>query len=126
MTDSDPPAHCDCGEQPSVRQVNGAVDNLFPGFDHVDAGGWKALLKCPSCGQLWTVDEWDRYHLQLVVKIADAAHWQASDEAQRKAHLAESRGGTGEMNCMWNDCERRQLKGSAFCVDHLFATGARS
>jgi hypothetical protein len=126
MTDFHHSLHCDCGNQPSVRQVNGPIAMLFPGCVQVDAHGWKALLKCRSCGQLWTVDEWDKYQLQLVVKIAHAADWKTSDEAQRKAHLASSRGGTSESNCMWNDCGRKQLKGSAFCVDHLFATGARS
>lgn len=126
MTDSDHTTHCDCGNHPSVRQVNGPIAMLFPGFVQVGADGWKALLRCRSCSQLWSVDEWDKYQIQLVVKIAGTANWKTFDETQRKAHLAASRGGLCESNCTWNDCTRKQLKGSAFCVDHLFATGARS
>jgi hypothetical protein len=58
----------------------------------MDTANWKALLRCQHCAQLWAVDEWDKYQIQLAVKITDKVDWQTSDEAYRKAHLTQSRG----------------------------------
>lgn len=126
MTDYGKNMNCDCHDQPAIHRVGGNLRTLFPSFKHVDAALWRALLCCPTCGQLWAVDEWDKYQIQLAVKVADAEGWNASDKALRKAYLAQSRGGNAAAKCMWNGCEKNQLIGSAYCVDHLYATGART
>ena len=116
---------CNCRDQPATQRVDRMIRQLFPEFDYVDTANWKALLRCRHCAQLWAVDEWDKYQIQLAVKITDEVDWQTSDEAYRKAHLTQSRGGTGNANCMWSDCSNKQLKGSAYCVDHLYTTSVR-
>jgi hypothetical protein len=113
-------------DQPAIRRIDGTLPSLFPGFQHVDAGFWRALLRCPVCGQLWVADEWEKYQIQLAVKIADAESWSVLDEAQCKEYLAQSRGENAAARCMWNGCDKSQLNGSAYCVDHLYATGARA
>jgi hypothetical protein len=117
---------CDCDDQPAIRRIDGTLPSLFPGFKHVDAGSWRALLRCPTCGQLWAADEWEKYQIQLAVKVAAPESWSASDETQRKEYLAQSRGENAAAKCMWNGCDKNQLNGSAYCVDHLYATGART
>lgn len=72
---------CYCPDQPAVHRVDGTIRQLFREFDHVDSGNWKALPGCRHCAQLWAVDEWDTYQIQLAVKIIDEADWQTSDEA---------------------------------------------
>lgn len=116
---------CDCLEQPTIRRVDGTVTRLFPGFQHVDAMDWRCLLRCPACGQLWAVDEWDKYQIQFAAKVEHAEDWDTSDEALRKAYLAQSRGENSVEKCMWHDCKKNQLNGSAYCVNHLYATGVR-
>ncbi|MGF6569119.1 hypothetical protein ABH945_001195 [Paraburkholderia sp. GAS333] len=126
MSDCDKPMKCDCHDQPAIRRIDGVVPKLFPGFRLVDTAHWRALVRCPMCGQLWAVDEWDKYQIQFAVKVEDAKGWNASDEALRKEYLVQSRGENATAKCMWNGCEKNQLNGSAYCVDHLYATGART
>lgn len=126
MSDYGKHRNCDCRDHPAIRRIDGTLPALFPGFRCVDAAHWRALLQCPTCGQLWAVDEWDKYQIQLAVKVANAEGWSASDEALRKEYLAQSRGENTAEKCMWNGCEKNQLNGSAYCVDHLYATGART
>jgi hypothetical protein len=126
MSDDSKQMKCDCRDHPAIRRIDGTLRALFPGFGHVDAAHWLALLRCPTCGQLWAVDEWDKYQIQLAVKVADAEGWSASDEALRKEYLAQSRGENTTAKCMWSSCKKNQLNGSAYCVDHLYATGARA
>jgi hypothetical protein len=117
---------CGCDDQPAIRRIDGTLAALFPGFQRVDAADWRALLRCRTCGQLWAVDEWDKYQIQLAVKVNATKGWNASDEALRKEYLAQLRGENAAAKCMWNGCEKNQLNGSAYCVDHLYATGART
>lgn len=84
---------CHCRDRPAIRRVDGTIQQMFREFDHVDAANWKALLRCRHCAQLWAVDEWEKYQIQLAVKILDEADWRTSDEAYRKAYLTQSRGG---------------------------------
>ena len=126
MNDPEKQMKCDCRDQPATRRIDGTLRALFPRFRCVDATHWRALLRCPSCGQLWAVDEWDKYQIQLAVKVAGEEGWNASDEAQRKEYLAQSRGENTTARCMWIGCDKNQLNGSAYCVDHLYATGART
>ncbi|WP_139133229.1 metal-binding protein [Pandoraea sp. ISTKB] len=125
MTENNQKMKCDCDSHPAIRSVNGTLHTLFPGFRHEDAAHWRSLLRCPACGQLWAVDEWEKHQVQLAVKVADVQGWRASDEALRKERLTQSRGENAVVKCLWSGCEKYQLNGSAYCVDHLYATGAK-
>lgn len=110
----------------SPSRIDGTVERLYPGFQVVASTGWRLLLRCPSCGQLWKMDEYDKYQTQLAMKVSNAPDWDTDDTIERKAYLLASRGGLGTDVCGWIDCPNTQLRGSAYCVDHLYATGARA
>lgn len=116
---------CDCGKKPAVHRVNGTIRQLYPEFEHLSAGNWKSLLRCPSCSQLWAVDEWDKYQTQLAVKVENPDRWQDDDEAHRKTFLIQSKGGLASEPCMWAGCAKLRVKDTAYCVDHLYAVGVR-
>lgn len=67
---------CDCDDQPAIRRIDGTFAALFPGFQRVDAAEWRALLRCRTCGQLWAVDEWDKYQSQFAVKVNTTEGWE--------------------------------------------------
>ena len=100
---------------------------LVAEFSELDVGNWVYLMKCPTCGQLWRVDEWDKYQPQYAVKLPTSENWQAFEAIPLiKKKIVENRGGISEQLCMWRNCNEKQVNGSAFCVDHLYETGARS
>ncbi len=115
---------CNCKDLARIIRVNGTLQQLYPDFKHVATGAWKALVQCPDCGQLWSVDEWDKYQTQLAIKLEAVETWSQSDETHRKAFLMQSRG-LSTQRCMWNGCGEAQLNNSAYCVDHLYAVGVR-
>lgn len=116
---------CSCGESSAEIRVDGTVKQLYPNFEMIKASDWRALLKCPVCGQLWSVDEWDKYQVQLAVKLPDANTWKLDDTDRRKAFLLRSRGGYDAGTCFRAGCEAKSIKGSAYCVDHSYAVGMR-
>jgi hypothetical protein len=116
---------CPCSKLPSLVKVD-ADQKLMMRLAELATGNWVRLCRCRRCGQLWRVDEWDKYQIQFAVKIADSSGWQEFDsEPLRKQFLVESRGGVTEESCNWAGCEKHRLKGVAYCVDHLYATGTR-
>jgi hypothetical protein len=86
---------------------------------------WKKLCVCPKCGTLWAVDEWDKYHIQVVSRVSDIGNWDVASEEDRKKLLLDSRGGLTDEICIWAECGKNRVRGVAYCIDHLYSTGAR-
>ena len=118
---------CQCREAPALVDLSEQGKELVAGLSQLEIGDWVYLMKCPVCGQLWRVDEWDKYQPQYAVKLPGIENWKAFDAVPLiKQKIIENRGGVLEKSCMWRNCEEKQVNGSAFCVNHLYETGARS
>ncbi len=84
------------------------------------------LFRCSECGGLWAIDEWDKYQWQVAFRVGADEGWIGVDrEPQRKQLLLESRGGATAERCIWVGCQNPRVIGVVYCVDHLYATGAR-
>jgi hypothetical protein len=106
------------------------LEEVPRGFkDHLvqlDMKNWMRLFRCSECGASWVIDEWDRYQWQVVFRVATGEDWAAVDrETQRKQLLLKSRGGNASESCIWVGCSNPRVQGVAYCLDHLYATGAR-
>jgi hypothetical protein len=92
----------------------------------VAVGNWVRLHRCKACGQLWRIDEWDKYQTQFAAKVPSFEGWESFDTSKlQKDFLIQSRGGLTQSECSWAGCKNAQVKGVAYCADHLFETGAR-
>ena len=139
---------CECANLPSVFKVQPSLSyvpslpavargwSVYRGPDAVPgawppfaAASWVNLVRCPSCGQHWQVDEVEYPHqLQLAARVDDAAAWNPSsrqDEALRKDFVIQSRGGLSTQRCAWVGCTQRALRDLAYCVDCGFQRGLR-
>jgi hypothetical protein len=87
---------------------------------------WLNLHLCECCNQLWVIDEWDKYVVQVATKTDNKEDWHSSNSIKlRKNLLLESRGGTTDEECIWADCNYSRVLGVAYCINHLYDTGAR-
>ena len=117
---------CKCAKLADSFFLEDAPSRFVDNLRQIDMGDWKRLFECPNCGALWAVDEWDKYSDQVVSRVADRANWsQEESDEMRKELLRRSRGGEEEAECIWADCHKPRIKGVVYCVDHLYATGAR-
>jgi hypothetical protein len=95
-------------------------------LSQLETAPWLRLAQCPRCEQLWRVDEPDKYQVQCATKIPRREGWQTLDDTSaRKQLLLSVRGGTTTEPCIWAACEQPRVKGVVYCLDHLYATGAR-
>jgi hypothetical protein len=116
---------CSCSKLPSLINV-GAHHELMGHLEKLKTGDWVSLCRCRECGQHWRVDDWDKLQVQFAVKISDTSRWEEFDITHlQKQYLIEKRGGLTEEICNWVDCSKHRVKGVAYCVDHLYATGTR-
>lgn len=120
-------AECQCQKLNEVERVYENA-SFFTSLEEVEQGDWVYLRRCAQCGQLWAVDEWDKGQVQFATKIpADAkSNWQVPNVEAQKRFLAKSRGGFSASEiCAWARCGKPCVVGSAYCIDHLYQTGAR-
>jgi hypothetical protein len=116
---------CRCVDLPDLFKLED-----HPGFIEstirIATGNWVHLHKCANCGQLWRVDESDKYQVQFVVRISSSADWEQFDAVPlQKLFLLQSRGGLSNEQCIWRGCQGKCVKGVVYCVEHLYQTGAR-
>lgn len=117
---------CSCKKEQSLVDVTNDYRRFVERLDLLEVGDWVKLMRCPMCGQLWRVDEWDKYQTSYAAKISSQADWREVDlTRQVKELMVQNRGGLESFKCIKN-CEKSAVKGSVYCVDHLYETGARA
>jgi hypothetical protein len=118
---------CQCSKQRDLIEISGDHHGFVEGKVEVDVGNWIRLWRCPSCGQYWRTDEWDKYQAGYALKIASVEGWKELDPAPWiKQRMLENHHGTDQNVCLAKDCNAPCLTGRAYCVDHFYETGARA
>ena len=122
--------HCNCEKLPRFSYWDpeqGIALKLRPFAKTVEQANWRNLLVCNLCNCYWRTDEIDRCNQGFVLKLgAYRDDWAVlSTEQDEKELLLQSRGGLLDQTCVWAGCGKPKVKGSAYCIDHLYDTGAR-
>lgn len=117
---------CNCKEQSELIEISSGHVDFMSKLNQLDVGGGVLLMTCPECHQLWRVDDMAKYQTCYAVKISTQENWEIFDiESLIKDKMIENRGGLTENYCMWTKCDSKKVKGSTFCVNHLWETGSR-
>ncbi len=116
---------CECPQLPAIVKLD-----HHPGIERdaeeLERRGWLQLVRCRTCGGLWSLDGWDKLQRRFAIKLSRREGWSEFDTTPlRKEYLVRSRGGVTVERCSWRDCDRPRVKGVVYCVDHLYETGAR-
>jgi len=115
---------CECSQLSDIVKLDD--QSTIGGFEELEMGDWVRLVRCPRCGQLWSVDEWDKYQTRFAVRILQREGWREFDAMpSRRQYLIQSRGGLTDEKCIRLGCEQRRVRGVVYCADHLYQTGAR-
>jgi hypothetical protein len=116
---------CRCDKFPDLFKLDSYTE-FEQGTERVAVGNWIRLHRCKTCNLLWRIDEWDKYQIQFAAKVPSIDGWESFDTSKlQKDFLIKSRGGLVQAECAWVGCKNLQVKGAAYCADHLFETGAR-
>jgi len=69
---------CKCSQIPEILRLED-YPSVERDADELEAGDWRRLLRCRSCGQLWSLDESDKYQRQFIIKIPQQDGWRQFD-----------------------------------------------
>ncbi|MBB5358049.1 hypothetical protein HDE76_001255 [Rhodanobacter sp. ANJX3] len=117
---------CLCATLPDAVYIDYQPSAFVGSMVQLAVGNWVELCRCSSCGQLWRIDEWDKYQVQVAIKVSAVEGWDSFDfkPIQLKL-LVNARGGLTNECCAWANCNHHAVKGVAYCAEHLYDTGAR-
>lgn len=116
---------CKCSKLPDYFYLENAPWHFEKNLNIEDYKDWMKLGSCHKCGQLWAVDEWDKYSHQMVSKISSRQGWEKGESIElRKQLLLKNRGGVTEQACILAGCGKKAVKDVVYCIDHLYETGA--
>lgn len=116
-----------CKEHPELIDISNDYSAFNHSLDQLDAGDWVLLMQCKLCKQLYKVDVWDKLQTIYAVKIPSKENWKAfKSEHLIKERIIKNRGGLTQSYCVWANCNEKQVKGSALCVNHIYSSGARA
>lgn len=117
---------CDCSSLATVLYLDRAPQRFEKKLKKIESKDWMNLYECPKCDQLWIIDEWDKYTVQFATKVEERTDWEKNDQTLLKKELLISeRGGLADQICVWANCSKQAVNGVAYCIDHLWETGAR-
>jgi len=117
---------CECAAVGEAEYVAHLPKNTLGDWIEVERGEWVTLRRCRHCDRLWSVDEFDKLHVQVAVAMASSADWSEVDTTPaRKSLLLRHRGGTTQERCQWGGCSADRVRGVVFCLEHLWSVGIR-
>lgn len=116
---------CSCTSQASSFYLDEAPMGFKDQLELIRIGDWIRLERCSNCGTLWSVDVWDKLQSQVVIKLESEDDFEQDSTDIRKNLLLKSRGGTSDDECIWAGCKNKAIKEVAYCLEHLWKTGAR-
>jgi len=116
---------CECSQFAAIVRLD-QHPSIERGSEELERDSWFWLVRCRSCEQLWSLDEWEKLQRQFAIKILRREGWREFDTTPlRKQYLVQSRGGVTDQRCIWQGCEQPRVIGVVYCADHLYQTGAR-
>ena len=97
---------CNCANL-SVRNSGYAEDNYFKNLHVLKevTDGWRSIMKCSECNQLWLVDHFDKLQSLFAYKI-DSMELPTDGEFFQihKNELEKLKGGYSKEKCMYKTC----------------------
>jgi hypothetical protein len=111
---------------PLVFYYGDVEEDFYKHLVKIDSSGWFELYKCKTSNQYWRIDIWDKGQERFVVKIEVIEDWKVFDASSFiKDLVIKNRGGVTDKECVWANCHNKSVKGVAYCIDHLYESGAR-
>ena len=117
---------CQCQKLSELVDITNWHKEFKSNLNQISVGDWVLLMSCQECGQLWKVDEWDKYQTSYAVKLKSQENWESyNSDSLIKKHMIKNRGGLIDTICIYGGCKMQCVNGVVFCIEHLWDTGAR-
>jgi hypothetical protein len=89
-------------------------------FELIEKKDWYKLYENKNDKSFWRLDEWDKYQVQIFVKIDSLENWAEFDDKDLRIELLKEFRGLSNEKCKWKDCSRNALNNLVFCEQHAY------
>jgi hypothetical protein len=89
-------------------------------FELIEKKSWYKLYENKIDKSFWRLDEWDKYQVQILVKIDSKENWTEFDDKDLRIELLKNFRGLSNEKCKWKDCSRKALNNLVFCELHAY------
>lgn len=117
---------CTCKDIKIISYLEDVSDTFLNNLELIDSNNLYDLYKCKRCKQHWRINNLDKFIHQFVVKLQDKDNWENEDYSDiEKEFILEYRGGLSDDECMKYGCDKNCVRGTAYCIDHLYELGVK-
>ena len=89
-------------------------------FEFIERKNWYLLYRNKKNNSFWRLDEWDKYQIQMFVKLESKENWaEYKDQDLRVNFLLKQRGVSND-KCKWKNCNKKALNNLVFCELHAY------
>ena len=89
-------------------------------FDLIEKKSWYRLYQNKEDKSFWRLDEWDKYQVQLFVKLESIENWSEYNDQDLRINLLKENRGLSQEKCKWKDCNKKALNNLVFCELHAY------
>lgn len=89
-------------------------------FELIEKKNWYLLYRNRENNSFWRLDEWDKYQIQLLVKLESAENWVDFNDLDLRLNLLREQRGVSNDKCKWKDCDKKALNNLVFCELHAY------
>ena len=117
---------CICKDMQSILYLEDTSDSFLDNLELIDSTNAYDLYKCTRCKQHWRINNLDKFIHQFVIKLNSIEDWENKDfSSSEKKFILEYRGGLSDKECMKYGCNKKCVKDTAYCIDHLYELGVK-
>lgn len=84
-------------------------------FELIEKKDWYRLYQNKADKSFWRLDEWDKYQVQMFVKLKSVENWIEFNDKDLRIELLKKGRGLSNEKCNWKDCNKKAINNLAFC-----------
>jgi hypothetical protein len=89
-------------------------------FELIERKDWYILYQNKAEKSFWRLDEWDKYQIQMFVKLDSAENWSSFDDQDLRIEFLKEYRGLSNEKCKWKVCSKKALNNLVFCELHAY------
>ena len=89
-------------------------------IDLIEKKSWYRLYQNKDDRSFWRFDEWDKYQVQIFVKLESIENWSEYNDEDLRINLLKEQRGLSSDKCKWKNCKNNALNYLVFCELHAF------
>ncbi len=105
----------------NIYYVDGEIlKKIDSDFEFIERKNFYLLYRNKGNNSFWRLDEWDKYQIQMFVKLESKENWAEYNDQDLRMDLLIKQRGVSNVKCKWKNCNKKALNNLVFCELHAY------